>query len=172
MSKAKVPAKAEKQISFKRKGDEIKVHVSDPRTLLYLFGTDNERLAKGLLIHAVGASGSKDVKAIERNCETFTALIEDFAPRDALERMLSVQMAATHSSMMAISGRMNDANTLQQHEIYERSFNRLARTFTAQVEALRKHRNGGKSKVTVEHVTVNKGGQAIVGSIEKSRRSN
>ena len=63
---------------------------------------------------------------------------------------------------------MNDAGTLAQHEVYERSFNRLARTFTAQVETQRKHRNGGQSKVIVEHVTVNKGGQAIVGQVQKS----
>jgi len=50
----------------------------------------------------------------------------------------------------------------------EHATNRLARNFTAQAEALRKHRNGGKSKITVEHVTVNEGGQAIVGQVQKS----
>jgi hypothetical protein len=41
----------------------------------------------------------------------------------------------------------------------------LARTFAAQVEALKRYRTGGEQKVTVEHVTVNAGGQAIVGSV-------
>jgi hypothetical protein len=34
-----------------------------------------------------------------------------------------------------------------------------------QVEALKRYRTGGEQKVTVEHVTVNQGGQAIVGNI-------
>jgi hypothetical protein len=35
----------------------------------------------------------------------------------------------------------------------------------AQVEALKRYRTGGQQKVTVEHVTVNEGGQAIVGNV-------
>ena len=52
----------------------------------------------------------------------------------------------------------------------ERAFNKLARTFAAQVEALRRHRTGGEQKVTVEHVTVNEGGQAIVGNVSHGGR--
>ena len=44
-------------------------------------------------------------------------------------------------------------------------FNKLARTFAVQVEALKRYRTGGEQKVTVQHVTVNEGGQAIVGSV-------
>jgi hypothetical protein len=39
-----------------------------------------------------------------------------------------------------------------------RAFNKLARTFAAQLEALKRYRTGGEQKVTVEHVTVNEGG--------------
>ena len=41
----------------------------------------------------------------------------------------------------------------------------LLRTFTAQVEALQRYRGKGQQKVTVEHVNVNAGGQAIVGTV-------
>ena len=34
------------------------------------------------------------------------------------------------------------------------------------MEALKRYRTGGQQKVTVEHVTVNAGGQAIVGTVE------
>lgn len=47
----------------------------------------------------------------------------------------------------------------------ERAFNKLARTFTTQLEALKRYRSKGDQTVRVEHVTVNEGGQAIVGSI-------
>jgi len=52
----------------------------------------------------------------------------------------------------------------------ERAFNKLARTFAAQVEALKRYRTGGEQKVTVEHVTVNEGGQAIVGNVRHGGR--
>ena len=44
--------------------------------------------------------------------------------------------------------------------------NKLTRTFATQVEALKRYRSKGEQKVTVEHVTVNEGGQAIVGNVE------
>ena len=52
----------------------------------------------------------------------------------------------------------------------EKAFNKLMRTFTAQMEALRKHRHGGKQTVTVQHVNVEDGGQAIVGTVEAGGR--
>jgi hypothetical protein len=44
-------------------------------------------------------------------------------------------------------------------------FNKLARTFAAQVEALKRYRSGGEQKMTVQHVHVAEGGQAIVGNV-------
>jgi hypothetical protein len=38
------------------------------------------------------------------------------------------------------------------------------------MEALRKHRNGGKQTVTVQHVNVEDGGQAIVGDVQSGGR--
>lgn len=93
------------------------------------------------------------------------AFAADLEPRDALESMLVTQMAAVHITMMRHSRLMAACVTIEQLEIHERVFNKLGRTFAAQMEALRKHRNGGRQKVTVEHVTVNAGGQAIVGAV-------
>jgi hypothetical protein len=41
--------------------------------------------------------------------------------------------------------------SIQQQDSAERAFNKLARTFAAQVEALKRYRTGGQQKVTVEH---------------------
>jgi len=48
----------------------------------------------------------------------------------------------------------------------ERSFNKLARTFTMQMAALKQYRTGGQQKMTIEHVHVYEGGQAIVGNVQ------
>ena len=44
--------------------------------------------------------------------------------------------------------------------------NKLSRTYTALLETLNHHRGKGQQKVTVEHVHVHSGGQAIVGNVE------
>jgi len=47
----------------------------------------------------------------------------------------------------------------------ERAYNKLALTYVAQIEALKRYRSAGEQTVRVEHVTVNDGGQAIVGNV-------
>lgn len=165
----KVEKPANRGIEVNRTGEnEMHVNVPDPQVLLDLFGTGDQGLAGALLVQALGACGTKHEPQAQQGRDFMLAMIEDMAPRDAVERMLAVQMAATHASLMSISNKLNSVDSLHQHEIYARSFNRLARTFAAQAEAMRKHRNGGQSKVIVEHVTVNEGGQAIVGQVQKS----
>jgi len=140
----------------------LEVRVPDAATLLDLFKTGDERLAVALLSQAGSAA-----ELTQPDQQTFIIdMIADFAPRDATERLLTMQMATTHAGMMHVASKMNNATHHEASEAYDRSFNRLARTFTTQMEALRKHRNGGQSRVTVEHVTVNEGGQVIVGNVE------
>ena len=43
---------------------------------------------------------------------------------------------------------------------------RLLRAYAAQVEALRRLRNGGSQTLRVEHVHVNEGGQALIGNVK------
>jgi hypothetical protein len=45
--------------------------------------------------------------------------------------------------------------------------NKLSRTSATLLEALNRHRGKGQQKVTVEHVHVHSGGQAIVGTVER-----
>ena len=79
--------------------------------------------------------------------------------------MLAAQMAAVHNATMTFARRLNHVDNIPQQDSAERAFNKLARTFAAQVEALKRYRTGGEQKVTVQHVTVNEGGQAVVGNV-------
>ena len=90
----------------------------------------------------------------------------EIKPRDAVERMLAVQMAATHVALIRSARWLAHAVTIDQMKAHYSGYNKLYRTYTAQVEALRKHRNGGKQTVTVQRVNVTEGGQAIVGHIK------
>jgi hypothetical protein len=44
--------------------------------------------------------------------------------------------------------------------------NKLSRTYAVLLDALNRHRGKGQQKVTVEHVHVHAGGQAVVGTVE------
>jgi hypothetical protein len=55
--------------------------------------------------------------------------------------------------------------TIPQQDSAERALNKLARTFAAQIETLKKYRTGGEQKVTVQHGHVSDNAQAIVGNV-------
>lgn len=97
------------------------------------------------------------------------AMVAGIKPRDQLESMLAVQMAAVHDATMEMAARVKRVDTIQQHDSAERSLNKLARTFAAQMEALKRYRSKGEQRVYVERVTVNEGGQAMVGVVERGR---
>jgi hypothetical protein len=99
-------------------------------------------------------------------------IVNELAPRDAVERMLAVQMAATHVAIIRSARWLAHAERVEQVQAHYSGFNKLTRTFAAQMEALRKHRNGGKQVVQVQHVNVNDGGQAIVGNVQHGGDSN
>lgn len=107
---------------------------------------------------------------VERHLNAFVSAIACIEPRDDTEMMLATQMVLTHELSMNMALQVRRAETIPQQDCAERGFNKMARTYTMQMDALRKHRRGGEQKVTVEHVTVNSGGQAIVGSVETGGR--
>mgnify|MGYP003633568692 CR=1 FL=1 len=93
-------------------------------------------------------------------------MLLDIAPRDALEGMLAVQMIATHNMSMEMAMRvMLPDQTSEGVDMNVNRANKLMRTFTTQIETLQKYRNKGQQTIQVQHVTVNDGGQAIVGNL-------
>jgi hypothetical protein len=82
--------------------------------------------------------------------------------------MLAAQMTAVHNMAMEMPNRAMKSG--QPVDAVDRNVNRvttLMRTFTTQIEALNKYRTKGQQKITVQHVNVEKGGQAIVGDVNQ-----
>jgi hypothetical protein len=50
------------------------------------------------------------------------------------------------------------------------ALNKLARTFAAQVEALKNYRSKGEQRIVVQHVNVGEGGQATSATSAPRRR--
>ena len=101
----------------------------------------------------------------EEGLNFMLAMTKGIEPRDQVEAMLAAQMAAVHNATMTFARRLNHVENIPQQDSAERAFNKLARTFAAQVEALKPYRSSGEQTMRVEHVTVNEGGQAIVGEV-------
>jgi hypothetical protein len=100
------------------------------------------------------------------------SVIKGIAPRDQVETMLAAQMAAVHMATMTFAHRLAHVENIPQQDSAERAFNKLTRTFATQMEALKRYRTGGEQKVTVQHVSVSEGGQAIVGNVTQAPREN
>jgi hypothetical protein len=83
--------------------------------------------------------------------------------------MLATQMAAVHMASMTFARRLAGVENIPQQDSASNAFNKLSRTFAAQMEALKRYRTGGEQRVTVRHVSVHQGGQAIVGSVSAAK---
>jgi hypothetical protein len=104
------------------------------------------------------------------NLNYAVALMRGLGPKDHLETMLAAQMTVTHMAVMSEASFLRHATTPKTRDLHERTFNKLARTFTTQMAALKNHRAPhGQQKMIVEHVNVHEGGQAIVGQVERDR---
>ena len=132
--------------------------------LMKAVGTTSTDFLYGLLRQLVYA-GSQGSEVDEDGLNFMLSVVKGIEPEDEVESMLAAQMATVHMATMKFARRLNHVETLPQQDSAERAFNKLARTFAAQVEALRRYRTGGEQKVTVEHVHVHQGGQAIVGNV-------
>jgi hypothetical protein len=100
------------------------------------------------------------------------SVIKGIEPRDQLEAMLAAQMAAVHMASMTFAGRLAHVDDIPQQDSAVRAFNKLTRTFAMQMEALNRYRSGAEQKVTLQHVSVAEGGQAIVGNVTQAPREN
>ncbi len=89
-------------------------------------------------------------------------------PKDEMEGMLAAQMVALHhASMECLRRAMLPEQTFEGRQMSLSQANKLSRSYALLMEALDRHRGKKPSeqKVTVEHVHVYQGGQAIVGNV-------
>jgi hypothetical protein len=96
------------------------------------------------------------------------AALSGIGPQDELEGMMAAQLLAAHYAAMECYRRaMIGEQTFDGRRENLNQANKLSRTWTTLLEALNRHRGKGQQKVTVEHVHVHSGGQAVVGMVEQ-----
>jgi hypothetical protein len=95
------------------------------------------------------------------------ATMSEMAPQNVTEAMLASQMIATHDAATMFLWRATpDGQSTEAIDANVLRATRLMRLFLEQLDAMAKLKGkASQQKVTVEHVHVHKGGQAIVGAV-------
>jgi hypothetical protein len=97
------------------------------------------------------------------------AILTGIGPTDVIEGMLAAQMSAIHSAAMESFRRAAGYGQKErEHEL--KNALKLNNIFTHQIAALDKHRGKGQQSVTVKHVHVEAGGQAVVGNVHTTQK--
>jgi hypothetical protein len=135
--------------------------------LMEAIGTTDADFALGFLVQLADLGDDKNK---ERHLNFMLSVVKGIKPRDQIEAMLAFQMAATHAATMRFFRDLADAQYLEHRDSAERTLNKLMRTFVTQMEALKRYRAAGEQIVTVQHVNVGDGGQAIVGNVTQTPR--
>lgn len=110
---------------------------------------------------------SSDAEQIRRQRHAAVGALIGINPADELEGTIAAQLVACHNASMECYRRaaLGDQTFEGKQENLNQA-NKLSRSYTVLLDALNRHRGKGQQKVTVEHVHVHEGGQAIVGNVE------
>ena len=108
-----------------------------------------------------------DAEEIGRQRHAAVDVLIGINPADELEGMLAAQLIACHNASMECYRRaMIGQQTFEGRRENLNQANKLSRTYGSLLKSLNRHRGKGQQRVTVEHVHVHEGGQAIVGNVE------
>jgi hypothetical protein len=137
---------------------------TDPTKLV---GTDSIRVAHALIEQSLNTIPSCNQGDAAQKVETVCHSLEGLNPQTTVEGLLCAQMLGTHNLAMEfmrrslLPGQTFDGATSETNRAV-----RLLRVFVEQTDALQRLRGkAGQQTVTVEHVHVHEGGQAIVGTV-------
>jgi uncharacterized protein (DUF305 family) len=118
------------------------------------FGTTSTELAERLVSQIMNTThlqpSNEPVNANTLNAAL--AAVTGIAPRDEAEAMLATQMVAVHWVAMDLLRKANDHALL--HDAGNLAV-KLLRTYTTQLEALKRYRSAGEQRVVVQHQHVN-----------------
>lgn len=133
-------------------------------TLCAATGSSSSEYARILFQQVITATAKQKIDADSINA-TFKALLS-MKPADEFEGMLISRLIVLHQQYMDMLARSTHQTNRDWKESYINSSTKLMRIYNETLETLNRYRRKGEQKVTVthNHVQVNQGGKAIVGS--------
>jgi hypothetical protein len=140
-----------------------------PSELRSISGSDNLAFSNHLLNVVASTLWFPEATSLEVRSATATAAlaaVHGFAPRDAVEGMISAQAVALHHAAMECFRRaMLPGQSPDVADKLRRQGANLSRAMVDMAEAIDRRRGKGPQVVRVERVVVHDGGQAIVGAV-------
>jgi hypothetical protein len=125
-------------------------------------GVSDPEFLTGILCQVNGISVYSR-NATER--DFLLSIIKGGNPKTQTDVLLLTQMAAIHDAVMTSARNLGTANDPELVERFANVTNKLARTFTAQVEALQRCRSVNEKNITVQNVSIRDSAQAILGNV-------
>jgi hypothetical protein len=141
--------------------------------VMEMLGTTDPNFAKGIYAQLMGVSSRGGGMFDAVGLFFSLAAVKSKQPKDQFQAMLVAQAAVTHVLTMKHANQLAEADHPEIQDSAERAYNKLARTFVMQLEAIHRLESGGEQKVTVQavqNVSVSDGGQAIVGNLTHGAR--
>lgn len=118
------------------------------------------------------SSATCDQDELQLKMHSALRLYEELGTQDGGEAMLARQMIGVHNAQHeCLANALHPDINFKARMVYIDKAARLSEVFLRQLQALDKHRGHASQRVTVEHVTVEAGGQAIVGNISQKGAS-
>ena len=135
-----------------------------------VLGTKNRTIFQyfqNQLLNVIWRTSHDTTETIFEKSLPLIAVAQKLAPADEAEAMLALQMVATHDAALECLRRASLPNqTFEGRDQNLKHGQKLMALYAQQLAAMDKHRGKGQQKVTVEHVHVAAGGQAIVGQVD------
>jgi hypothetical protein len=138
-------------------------------TLKFVGGSQSDKWNNVLANQAVQSlwMANSDTNELSNKRSATIAALIGIGPKDEMEGMIAAQLLAAHNAAMECYRRaMLGEQTFEGRRENLSQANKLSRTYAVLLDALNRHRGKGQQKVTVEHVHVHAGGQAVVGTVE------
>lgn len=128
--------------------------------------TASDEFVDATLIQLQSAARLPNSGVSELAVNAALAFIDGAQPRSEPECALVVQMACTHTAAMAVLGRLGGGHGGDRHvTAMATAASRLLRSYSSQMEALRRLRVGATQTIRIERVEVKEGGQAVIGIV-------
>lgn len=117
---------------------------------------------------AVSLQASIERVSLADSCGIFNLAFnaaETIKAKDATEQMLAHQMAAAHKAALELLAKSSSQRDTVEQARLANTAARLMDTYQRAMLTLNRIRTGGKQLVTVQHVSVSDGGQAVIGNV-------
>jgi hypothetical protein len=162
---------AKKHVTNKKKPAVINMNDPDDSkgTLKSMGGSKSDNWNNIIANQAINTLwvGHSDKDTCDRQYSATVMALVGIAPKDEIEGMIAAQLIAAHNAAMECYRRaMHSEQTFAGRRENLNQANKLSRSYAVLLEALNRHRGKGQQKVTVEHVHVHSGSQAVVGVVE------